>query len=63
VGSFAVATTITPCCDPPRRGKLDKVCALALGRVGAVKVFEDHQRGGILGSFFKQTENIGALLF
>src|ERR1700733_4655326 len=28
---------------------------------GAVKVFEDHRRGGIFGSFFKQTENIGAL--
>jgi hypothetical protein len=39
------------------------LCALAIGRESTVKVFEDHQRGGILGSFFKQTENFGAFLF
>ena len=37
-------------------------CALSLGREGTVKVFEDHQRGGVLSSFLEQTENIGALL-
>jgi hypothetical protein len=37
--------------------------ALAFGGEGAVKVFEDHQRRGVLGGFFKQTENIGALLY
>jgi hypothetical protein len=38
------------------------LCALAIGRESTVKVFEDHQRGGILGSFFKQTENFSAFL-
>jgi hypothetical protein len=37
--------------------------ALALGGENTVKVFEDHQRGRILGSFFEQVENLTVLLF
>jgi hypothetical protein len=36
--------------------------ALPLSWKSAVKVFEDHQRGRILGSFFEQGENLTVLL-
>ena len=39
------------------------LCALTFGVESSVKVFEDHEHRGICGSFFKQVQNIGALLF
>src|ERR1035438_7990790 len=39
------------------------LCALPLRWKSAVKVFEDYQSGGIGGSIFEETQNIGTLLF
>ncbi len=66
-----MATTITPSCVPTPSRQLSNVlkahppflCPLSLGWECAVEVFEDHRRGGIGASFFKQVENIGALFF
>jgi hypothetical protein len=69
VGSFAVATTITPSCVPTPSRQFSKglethrpfLRALALGRESAVAVFDHHQRRRVLGGLLEQADNIRAL--